>query len=560
MESPTAPTGPTGPTVPLRFGLLGPPRGWRGNAELDLGSPQQRALLAVLLLREGAPVSAPELVSAVWDGDPPPRALGTLRTYASRLRRLFEPERGPGRPPEILVTVGGGYALRVPPDALDTRRFTRLVAEAEKADTDGDLARARGLLDEALGLWRGEALAGVPGPHAEAQRLRLTERRVAAQVSGLDLDIRLGRHAAAVGGLRRLVAEYPLRERPRELLMLALYRSGRPADALDVYLDARRVLVDELGIEPGPVLTAMHRRVLAASSPAPAASERPAQLPAAVADFTGRTAQVAELRRVLAGGGTATVAGTAGVGKSALALRVAHLLRPDHPDGQLYADLHGAHERPADPHPVLGAFLKSLGVAPEAVPNDLADRTALLRRVLAGRRVLMLLDDARDTAQILPLLPAAPGATVIVTGRYRLDALDGAHSLDLDVFTPDESRELLVRIAGTDRTDAEPDAVRELLEACGHLPLAVRVAAARLAARPGWTVRSLVDRLADRRRRLAELRVADLAVEAVFQLGYSRLGPASRRAFRLLALPDGPSFSVPAAAALLAVPRERAAE
>ncbi|MEV5575761.1 BTAD domain-containing putative transcriptional regulator [Spirillospora sp. NPDC052269] len=547
-------------TGPLWFGLLGPPLGRRGDAELDLGSPQQRALLAVLLLREGAAVSAPELVSAVWDGDPPPRALGTLRTYASRLRRLFEPRRIAGGASDVLVTVGSGYALRLPSEATDTLRFTRLVAEAEQASANGDLVRARELLIDALGLWRGEALAGIPGPFAEAQRVRLTERLVAAQVCKLELDVQMGHHAEAVDELKRLISEYPLRERPRELLMLALYRSGRPAEALDVYLDTRRVLVDELGIEPGAALTALHRRVLAASSPTPATSARPAQLPGAVADFTGRTAQIDELRRALAETGVATVAGVAGVGKSALALRVAHLLRADHPDGQLFADLHGACDHPADPHLVLGAFLKALGVATDAVPNDLGDRTALLRRVLSGRRVLMVLDNARDTAQVLPLLPSGPGATVIVTGRARLDALPGARPVDLDVFAPEESRELLVRIAGADRIAAEPDAVRDLLEACGHLPLAVRVAAARLAARPSWTVRSLVDRLADRRRRLTELRVADLAVEAVFQLGYKQLGPALRRAFRLLALPDGPSFSVRAAAAVLAVPPGKAAE
>ncbi|MFC4910962.1 AfsR/SARP family transcriptional regulator [Actinomadura gamaensis] len=592
--------------TPLRFRLLGPPRGWRGDTELDLGSPQQRALLAMLLLREGAPVSAPELVAGVWDGDPPPRAIGTLRTYASRLRRLFDPDRAGGRSlsgrspigrasadrspsgrspisrssggrgsggrssggrgsggrsPETLVTVGSGYALRVPADALDTVHFTRRIAEADQANAAGDLARARELLSEALSLWHGEALEGIPGPFAEAQRVRLTERLVAAQVGKLDLDVQLGDHAAAVPELEALIARYPLRERPRELLMLALWRAGRPAEALDVYLDARRVLVDELGIEPGPALTALHERVLAASSPTPATSARPAQLPGAVADFTGRDAHVDGLRRALADGGVATVAGVAGVGKSALALRVAHLMRADHPDGQLYADLHGAHDRPADPHLVLGAFLKAFGVSPDAVPNDLDDRAALLHRILAGRRVLIVLDDARDAAQIRPLLPApgAGGGTVIVTSRHRLD-LPGAHHVDLDVFELDEARELLVRVAGPERVTAEPDAVRDLLEACGQLPLAVRVAAARLAARPSWTVRALVDRLADRRRRLAELRVADLAVEAVFQLGYNQLAPAPRRAFRLLALPDGPSFSVPAAAAVLGVPDDRAAD
>jgi tetratricopeptide (TPR) repeat protein len=284
----------------------------------------------------------------------------------------------------------------------------------------------------------------------------------------------------------------------------------------------------------------------------------PAQLPGDVPDFTGRERLVEELRDTLLDEARravamVSVAGAAGVGKTALALHVAHRVRSGFPDGQLYIDLRGSGSDPADPHPVLGAFLQALGVERDAIPAGLSERAALYRTRLAERRVLVLLDDARDARQIRPLLPGSPGCAVLVTSRSKPAGPGAGHRVDLEVMEPGEARALAARIVGEERLDAEPAAVRELLAACGHLPLAVRIVAARLAARPSWTVASLVERLADRRRRLAELRVADLAVEAVFQLGYNQLDAAQRRAFRLLALAEGPTLSREAAAALLGV-------
>ncbi|MFB4313093.1 BTAD domain-containing putative transcriptional regulator [Actinomadura sp. 21ATH] len=551
--------------VPLTFAVLGPPRAWRGGAELPPGPPQQRAVLAALLLREGRPATAQELVDAVWGEDPPRRAVGALRTYAARLRRLLEPAADGAY--EVLVSVGDGYALRVPDGALDATAFERDIAAAERARADGRPAEARDLLRAALARWYGEPLAGVPGPYALAHRLRLLERRLAAAETRLGLDLELGGGADLVPELTALVAAHPLRERLRGLLMLALHRAGRHAEALEVYAETRRALVDDLGIEPGRDLSDLHRRLLSGpagpepeppAEPPPPAPPSPAQLPGDVPDFTGRERLVGELRGTLLATPRRAVAITAlsgpgGVGKTALALHVAHQVRDGFPDGQLYIDLRGAGGDPADPHPVLGAFLEALGVERDAIPAGLPERAALYRTRLAGRRVLVLLDDARDARQVRPLLPGSPSCAVLITSRSKLGGL-GARPVDLDVMEPAEARALAARIVGAERLDAEPAATAELLAACGRLPLAVRIVAARLAARPSWTVAALAARLADRSRRLGELRVADLAVEAAFRLGYEQLDPARRRAFRLLALAEGPTVSAGAAAALLGLP------
>ena len=580
---------------PLSFSVLGPPRVRRGTAELPLGPPQQRAVLVALLLRDGRPATAQELVGAVWGDLPPRRALGALRTYASGLRRVLEPGRegggggtdgggdggGSRGGHRVLVSVGDGYALRLPAGALDASLFENEVIAAELARAAGRTAESRDLLRTALDRWRGEPLAGVPGPYARTQRVRLAERRLAALETRLELDLELGAHADLVPELTALVAEHPLRERLRGLLMLALHRAGRHADALAVYADTRRTLVEELGIEPGRELAALHRRLLAEGGGATRSStgargrrearppiphpRSPAQLPGDVPDFTGRDRLVADLREALLAEprravAVVSVSGAAGVGKTTLALHVAHGVRPGFPDGQLYADLRGAGSDPADPHAVLGSFLLALGVDRDAIPAGLSERAALYRTRLAERRVLVLLDDARDAAQVRPLLPGSPGCAVLVTSRSKLAGPGTGLQVDLEVMEPAEARALAARIVGGERLDAEPEAVRELLAACGYLPLAVRIVAARLASRPSWTVASLVKRLADRRRRLAELRVADLAVEAVFQLGYNQLDAAQRRAFRLLALPECPTLSREAAAALLGLPEYDADE
>ncbi|MDX3094506.1 BTAD domain-containing putative transcriptional regulator [Streptomyces sp. ME19-03-3] len=543
----------------LRFAVLGPVRAWRGTEPVSAGSPQQKALLAALLLRGGRTATAQELLDAVWGEDPPPTALAALRSYAFRLRKALGAE--------ALSTVDGGYVLH-PGEGFDLLLAERHQAAAEKARAAGDLAAARGELRGALALFDGEPLAGLPGPYAETQRTRLQEWRLRLTETCLDLDLQAGRHAEAVSELTVLSAEQPLRERPRALLMLALYRSGRQAEALGVYADTRRLLDEELGVDPGAELAEMHQRVLEAdpallSAPVPqteAAAEpvRPAQLPATVADFTGRDAFVHELGERLVGasaqGGVmavSAVAGIGGVGKTTLAVHVAHAVAGAFPDGQLYVDLQGADARPAEPETVLASFLRSLGVADSAIPESLPDRAALYRSTLAGRRVLALLDNAHDAAQVRHLLPGTPGCAALITSRPRMVDLAGAHLVDLDVMKPEEALLLFTRIVGEERVSGERQAALEVVAACGYLPLAIRIAASRLATRRSWTVSFLARKLSDERRRLDELRAGDLAVKATFDFSYGQLTPQQGRAFRLLAIADGPDISLEAAAALL---------
>ncbi|GGW99698.1 BTAD domain-containing putative transcriptional regulator [Streptomyces noursei] len=557
----------------LRFTVLGPVRAWRGETPLAAGSPQQRALLAALLLRGGRTATAPELVDALWGDEPPHAALAALRTYASRLRKAL------GADAEALVSESGGYALR-PVDGhpldLDHDTAEQLAAEAEKAKAAGDRGRARELLDAALDLWDGEPLASVPGPYAENQRARLQEWQLSLTEARLDLDLEAGCHAEAVSELTALTAAQPLRERLRELLMLALYRSGRQAEALAVYADTRRLLADELGVDPCASLSELHQRILRADAEldAPAAADpgspeagfvRPRQLPATVADFTGRTAFVTELSDQLATAegsvmAVSAVAGIGGVGKTTLAVHVAHTAREHFPDGQLYVDLQGAGHNPAEPEAVLGAFLRALGTADSAIPDGLEERAALYRSALAGRRVLALLDNARDAAQVRPLLPGTAGCAALITSRSRMIDLASAHLVDLDVMSPEEALTLFTRIVGEERVTSERQAAMAVVGACGFLPLAIRIAASRLAARRTWTVSTLASKLADERRRLDELRAGDLAVKATFELGYKQLEPAQARAFRLLGLADGPDMSLAAAAAMLNLDAEATEE
>ncbi|MFF8972272.1 BTAD domain-containing putative transcriptional regulator [Streptomyces sp. NPDC014995] len=555
----------------LRFDVLGPVRAWRGEESLATGSPQQRALLAALLLREGRTATAAELIDALWGEEPPSQALAAVRTYASRLRKVLDPG--------VLVSESGGYAVRgLGEGALDLAVAQELATEAEKARGAGDLCHAREVLNRALALWNGEALAGVPGPYAEAQRVRLEEWRLQLLESRLDMDLEQGCHAEAVSELTALTAAHPLRERFRELLMLALYRSGRQAEALAVYADTRRLLAEELGVDPQPALRELQRRILQAdpdlAEPSAPAAEptsapvRPAQLPATVPDFTGRSSFVAELSEVLAGASgpegagsgrvmaVSALAGIGGVGKTTLAVHVAHRARSAFPDGQLYVDLQGAGGRAAEPETVLGSFLRALGTADSAIPDSLEERAALYRSVLDGRRVLLLLDNARDAAQIRPLLPGTAGCAALVTSRVRMVDLAGAHLVDLDVMSPDEALALFTKIVGQERVAAEREAALDVVAACGFLPLAIRIAASRLAARRTWTVSVLAAKLADERRRLDELQAGDLAVKATFELGYGQLEPAQARAFRLLGLADGPDISLAAAAAVLDLPVE----
>ncbi len=561
----------------LRFQLLGPVQAWRGTEPLALGSPQQQAVLTVLLLQRGRPVTTQELVDGLWGDRPPPQAVAALRTYISRLRSVIEPNREVRAPAELLVSVRDGYALRASPISLDLARFDQHADHAAEARQAGDPERAHQLLVAALDLWNGQPLAGIPGPFAESQRDRLAERRVTVSEERFALSLEIGRHAETVAEISALAAQNPLRERLRELLMLALYRCGRQAEALNVYATTRRLLIDELGVEPGTSLAAMHSRILSAdaslmySAPqAPpvavdsghgAPTAPPAQLPADVSDFSGRSDVVRELRAVLrSAAGQAVVvtslAGIGGVGKTTLAVHVAHRVRAEFPDGQLYVDLRGAGANPADPAVVLGDFLFALGAA--EVPDSFEQRVSLYRSLLAERRMLILLDNAHDVAQVAPLIPGVAGCAVLATSRSRLAGLPGAHLVDVEELTPREALDLFAAIVGRPRIEAEPEAALAVVTACGFLPLAVRIAAARLASRPRWSVSDLAQRLADQRRRLDELQLGNLAVETTLGLGYGQLQPDEARAFRLLATVDSPDLSLVAVTALLGTSQERA--
>ncbi|MFD9796722.1 BTAD domain-containing putative transcriptional regulator [Streptomyces sp. NPDC059070] len=560
--------------------MLGPLRAWRDGRELPTGPAQQRAVLASLALRRGRVVPVPDLLEDIWGWDPPASAAVALRNHVFRLRAALEPDP---RTPAVLVSESGGYALRLDGAALDASVCERLKAEAERARDAGEHEQAVRLLKEALALWEGTALTGVPGNFAERQRQRLTETKLALHESQLGLELRLGRHAEAMAELSSLADEYPMREGLRALHMLALYRCGRQGDALAAYGATRRFLSEEIGVEPGPDLAALHQRILRSdpgldlSSPVTVPDDdhggapgriRPAQLPPVAPDFTGRTQEAERVGRALAGaaeqtGHAATVCvvhGMGGVGKTTLAVHAGHAVRERFPDGQLYADLRGASRTPLEPEAVQRSFLIALGVSPQSIPTDAAERTALYRSQLDGRRLLLLLDNAVGAEQVQPLLPATPRCATLVTSRTPLMGLPVTSRTALEPFSEAEALALLERIAGPERLPKEPEAARGLVRACGFLPLAVRIAASRLAARPRWSISALAARLADSARRLDELQAGGLAVEAAFELGYASLNGPAARAFRLLAVPETVDLTLGPAAALLDTTQDRAEE
>ncbi|GAA2814167.1 transcriptional regulator AfsR [Kitasatospora paracochleata] len=558
----------------LRFSVLGTVRAVRGDTSLRLGSPQQQATIATLLLKPGRSSGAAELIDALWGDRPPSAAVTTIRTYVWRLRKLL---RTAPDAPDVLLSLGDGYRLQLPESAVDALCAEELAGRADRARADGDPRHARDLLNRALALWQGEPLAGLPGPFAERQRRRLADLRLTLLEERLALDLALGDSSCCISELTALTTEHPLRERSHGLLMRALFQASRPADALAAYRTARDLLIEELGVEPGPELAALHQRILdgdpdllpdaAPVVPLVVAPDQgeaahddlpftPAQLPPDIVDFTGRRTELDALLDVLGDHrrsalAVAAVVGMGGVGKTALAVHAAHRARPHFPDGQLYADLRGGDPVSADPSAVLGGFLGALGVPAAALPADLDARSALFRSLVADRRVLILLDNAHDSRQLRPLLPGAAGCAVLVTSRTRPAGISCALQLDLPVFRPAEAVELLARTIGDDRLDAERGAALDLASACGFLPLAVRVAAARLAARPTWTLDALTGRLADEQRRIDELRIGDLAVEAVFELGYRQLRAPQTEAFRLVATVDGADIATDSVAALL---------
>ncbi|MGW3661750.1 AfsR/SARP family transcriptional regulator [Streptomyces sp. NPDC005141] len=589
----------------VRFMVLGPLRARRGTVELALGSPQQRAVLAMLLLRRGQTVGTADLVDGIWGTRPPAGAVAVVRTYISRLRRLLEPERAPGQPPGLLVSVGDGYTLRTDTVTSDLADLEEAVAQADSRRTADDRHAAVRRLRTVLAAGGGTALAGVPGPFAEAARVSLTERLLSASESALRMELELGRHEAAVPELLALRDAHPLREAVSELLLIALFRCGRQAEALEVYARTRRTLVDELGIEPGPSLRAVHARLMAGDpalaqptppartggAPAPDSSGaaprpepdepaphrppgtvRPSQLPADLALFTGRRAELDHTAALLPDGDgppgapvIGVVDGMAGTGKTTLAVHWAHRIAHRFPDGSLYVNLRGYDPGGSrmDPADAIEMFLVALGVAPQTVPEGLDAQAALYRSVLAGRRVLIVLDNARDTEQVRPLLPGTPGSLVIVTSRRRLSGLvagHGAHPLTLGLLTAEESLELLTRRLGGARVGAEPEAAGAIVDLCARLPLALAIVAARAAHHPGFRLADIAEELRDDRGGLDAFVVggdAGTDARAVFSWSYHALSPDAAGLFRFLALHPGPDISTAVATALAGEPPRR---
>jgi DNA-binding SARP family transcriptional activator len=594
--------------VPLRVGVLGPVTTWRDEHEVPAGQPRQLALLGVLATRANRVVSRSELVDAVWGDDPPATAEGGIYTYVAGLRRVLEPDR-PLRSPErsrrtparVLVSAGGGYMLRLDPGALDADEFERSLAKSRSLRADGDMAGALSRVDEALAMWRGAAFAGVPGPFAVAERQRLDELRTAAAEERADLMLALGKSAELIPDLTTLIAEHPLRERARGLLMIALYRCGRQAEALQAFYDIRDRLGEDLGIEPGSELNQVHQQVLAmdpaldspsaaavaAATPATSArasagkdagqdllavpdvpakvAQTPAQVPPDTAAFAGRAAELRLLHAMLpaepASPAVAVIAGTAGVGKTTLAIRFARQAASHFPDGQLYVNLRGfdASGNPVHPSAALRGFLDALGVPPQQIPPDIEGKTALFRSLLNGKRMLLLLDNVRSTEQVRPLLPGSPGCMVVMTSRSQLTGLvaaEGARLLPLDILSGTEAREMLAGRLGEERVAAEPAAAGELILRSSGLPLALSVTCARAASRPGLALADLATELRDARVRLDVLQTDDAATDlrAVFSWSYDRLSDGAKRMFRSLGVHPGPDVSMPAVASLVGLP------
>jgi DNA-binding SARP family transcriptional activator/Tfp pilus assembly protein PilF len=638
----------------MRFRILGPVEVQVDGSWSSISATKWRTMLAVLLLRAGEVVPTEQLIAEVWPEGTPATAVNLISVYVLRLRRLIGDAEG-----QLLVTRSRGYQLLAGPGDVDAQRFARLAAEGRASLSAGDYPRAAELLGEALGLWQGSrALADIPdSPLISAAASGLEEARVEALELRINADLGCGRQAQVVAELRRLLSEHRLREGLWALLMRALYSSGRQAEALEAYAQAREIIAGELGVDPGAELRQLHEQMLradagsgaqssatktaAADSPfttqrllgpagavdpagavaqagaavlagaraqagavpaaSPAAQPGPppgagppppgaeppvtgfvpsitasqvAQLPADIPDFTGRIEHVQKLHDLLAGPGrpdspgavvVAAVIGAGGLGKTTLAVHAAHQLRGQFPDGQLYANLHGAGAQPVAAADVLARFLRDLGMDPERIPVGEEERAAQFRSRVTDRRVLIVLDDAKDAAHVRPLLPGSASCAVLVTTRNRMPDLAGSRFVDLDVLDATEAWDMFAGIIGRERAEAEPEATRDVLTACAGLPLAIRIAGARLAARGGWTVRTIAGRLADERRRLDWLRTGDLAVRACFEVSFSSLprdgtGVDPAHAFRVLGLWPGPTIGLPAAAALLGQPEEDAAD
>ncbi|GAA2623797.1 BTAD domain-containing putative transcriptional regulator [Streptomyces spororaveus] len=575
----------------MEIRLLGPVHAEAAGQDVDLGRPRQRCVWAVLVFEANRVVPIDTLIDRVWGEGPPVSVRNVLYGYVTRLRaalRRADADSAGVR----LDRASGGYMLRVPVERVDVYRFRELVGRA-RAERAGDDEQAAGQWERALELWRGEPLAGLTGPWAQGTRARLESEHIEASLQYHEVQLRRARHREILPGLREAAAGHPLDERMAGQLLTALHRCGMPAEALQHYEQLRKRLAEELGVAPGPELRTLHRLILrndpvptAPARPAPplrtarpgpaGAGPIPAELPHTVAGFTGRTDELARLHALLPSEEeprrraantvvVSAIGGAAGIGKTALAVHWAHQVRDRFPDGQIFVNLRGFdHDRPPlRPHEALELLLRSLGLAASEIPSQDEAQARVYRTLLADRRVLVVLDNAASAEQVRPLLPAGSSCCVVVTSRNRLGDLvvrDGARSLPLDLLLPAESRALLGQALGAARLSAEPVAADELIRLCGGLPLALRVAAARLAGDPGLSLADLAGEMAEGNRLEAlDPEGADLSpLRAAFCASYRVLTHEARRLFRLLGLFPGSDFSTEAAAALMGSPLKQA--
>ncbi|MEU7586867.1 BTAD domain-containing putative transcriptional regulator [Micromonospora sp. NPDC049230] len=559
----------------MRYHLLGPVEVWSPVEErLALGTPMQVRLLAVLLSQPGSAWSIDQLVDELWQGRPPKTAAGNVKTYVWALRRAL---RSPGAPDPAILAGATGYRLVLDGQTVDTVAFDDLAQHGYQALRQDRAADALRAFEAALALWRGEPFAGLPGAGVLLSvRARLQEQRSSLLEEVADLQLRAGRHNELIEPLRTRVDGDPLRERPWGQLMVALARAGRRADALATYRRLRRVLSEEVGVEPGADLQRLYTSILRAdrevSTPGARPPHRPAtrivprQLPAPPTLFTGRARELAQLTTLLLDdtdpAGTVVVTGTGGVGKTWLALRWAHDSLHHYPDGQLHVDLGGfgtATQEAAPSAVVVRSLLPALGVKPLEIPAEPAAQFALYRSLTAERRLLVLLDNARDAEQVRPLLPGSSRCGVIVTSRHTLPGLvaaEGAHTVALDLPSTPEARQLLVRRLGARRAATQPAAVDELISRTARLPLALSIVAARAAARPTFPLQAIADDLAARRGGLAALATDDAATDlrTVLSWSYRLLSPDTARLFRRISLHPTADIGAAAAASLAGAP------
>jgi DNA-binding SARP family transcriptional activator len=553
----------------LDFKILGPLEVMVDAKRLELGGSRQQIVVATLLLSANRVVALDRLLEAIYGEELPPTARAQAQISISSLRRSFaEVSDGP-----VLNTHAQGYMIAVDGGRLDAERFVELAGAGRLAREAGNPHVAMARYRDALRLWRGPALDGIDSQLLRAAAHRLDEQRLATTEERLSLELELGRHHELVGELSELVEEYPLRERLRGQLMLALHRCDRAAEAQEAYRQAQRIMNEELGIDSSEHLRKLDYAIRSCdpalalpsqvTAPRQVSPLTPSLLPAAIADFTGRAAQLEKIRLHLAAENRdaahsaapiMVITGKGGTGKTSLAVHAAHEIAGSFPDGQLFANLYGAAQHPVSPMQVLERFLRVLGLPGAQVPEGLDARAELYRNMLAGRKALVVLDDAASESQVSPLIPGDGTAAVMITSRSRLAGLADPTHIKVDVFDADKSLELLVRIVGADRVEAEPEAAATLAEHCGHLPLALRIAGARLAAWPHWQIQRLAGRLADETRRLDELRHGDMGVRPSISLSYESVGKAAQRLFRRLVLLDLLNYSSWLAAALIGAP------